>query len=113
MSRLAVVEENGMSVKKIGTGGGAANVEKGNLARDELATRISKNKNVAAVQTEVPIPTPGGIRKYDIEVSLKDGRKVYLEVKAGTGRTNLMQAAKDAYLLAQGFIITTVRMPWL
>ena len=102
-----------MTVKRIGTGGGAANVEKGNLARDELAIRISKNKNVAAVRTEVTIPTPGGNRKYDIEVSLKDGRKVYLEVKAGTGRTSVMQAAKDAYLKTHGFIVTTVRMPWL
>ena len=82
------------------------------MYRDELATRIAANKNVAQVRTGSDVEafaTPWGDRIFDVEVTLKDGRTIYLETKAGGAGVDALQAVKDEWLRRTGIISTVVR----
>jgi hypothetical protein len=89
------------------------NTETGDAFRDELATRIYRNKNVAEVVTGEDVPaldTPLGARKFDIRVTLHDGRVIYIEAKAAGAQVNLLQQWKATWLAAnQGIVSTVVR----
>ena len=55
------------------------------------------------------LATPWGDRVFDIEVTLKDGRVIYLETKAGGAGVDPMQQLKDNWLRGTGIISTVVR----
>ncbi|RMG13724.1 MAG: hypothetical protein D6731_11670 [Planctomycetota bacterium] len=107
-----MLEGGGFQVKSPGGAQVQHNRTIGNAWRDEVAARVVRNKNVAGVRTEVRVDTPGGPRFVDIEVTLRDGRVVHLETKAGNATRDAMQLAKDRWIEQNlGIRTAEVRQP--
>jgi hypothetical protein len=110
--REAILEEFAFRERGPQPGRTAASTEIGDMFRDELATRMSRNKNVEQVLTGRDVrafDTPWGDRIFDIEVTLKDGRTIYLETKAGGAGVDGLQQVKDNWLRETGIRSTVVR----
>jgi RHS repeat-associated protein len=89
LGRIALTESKAAILK--------ANKIAGDAFRDEIAAALRASGR--EVRTEVPIQTPFGIRRADIEVKDANGELLgYIETKVGKSRYLPDQRAKDAYI---------------